>query len=145
MMLGGAMSFTTVENENGKNTTSFSLIPGFAYFVAHNFAMGLEVEYSRTKSPMSTSTTLVFGPLARGYIIEGLFGQVQYTWGESKFDSSLFNYTNSGSRFILATGYTVFLNNSIALEPMLFYSFEDGGNIFGLRIGFQAFLGRQTE
>lgn len=82
--------------------------------------------------------------MARGYIVEGLFGQAQYIWREYK-ESSFGDSKDSEDIFVLSVGYTAFLNNSIALEPMLFYSFEDGGNVFGLRVGVQAFLGRQTE
>lgn len=144
MMLGGGLSFTSVENENAKNSTSLTVAPGFAYFVANNFALGLEVEYTRNKSPNFTTTRLGLGPLARGYITGGLFGQAQYMWGERKVDYTSSQSKTSGSRFILGAGYTVFLNNSIALEPMLFYSFESDDNVFGLRVGIQAFLGRHS-
>ncbi|TVR84629.1 MAG: hypothetical protein EA409_00560 [Saprospirales bacterium] len=142
MMIGGGLYFTSIENENSSNTTSFSLLPGFAFFVANNFALGLELEYSRTKGTHSTLTSYGLGPIARGYMAGGLFGQVQYIWSEYKFEGSFGESKNSESAFRIGLGYTAFLNNSIALEPILFYSFEDEGNVFGFRIGVQAFLGR---
>ncbi|TVR88836.1 MAG: hypothetical protein EA411_03880 [Saprospirales bacterium] len=145
MMIGGAISFTSIENDNSSNSTVFSFYPGVAYFVANNFALGLQLEYNRVKNPNSTLTSYGFAPLARGYVVGGLFGQAEYGWSESKFESPFTESKKSESAFAIGAGYTAFLNNSVALEPLLFYSFEDDGNIFGFRLGVQAFLGRGNE
>jgi opacity protein-like surface antigen len=145
MMIGGGLSFSSIENDFGSNTTAFSFIPGAAYFVADNVALGLQLEYSRVKGPNATTTSYGFAPLAKGYVVGGLFGQVEYAWSETKFEGSFIESKDSKSAFAIGAGLTAFLNNSIALEPLLFYAFEDDRNVFGFRLGVQAFLGRGNE
>ena len=142
MMIGGGFSFSSIENDNSSNTTTCAFFPGFSYFVGNNVALGMELLYGRSSGPNTTFTSIGVGPLARGYVISGLFGQVQYTWMQDKFESSFGEAKTSESAFAVGVGYTAFLNNSIALEPLVVYSFEDDGNVFSVRVGIQAFLGR---
>jgi len=79
------------------------------------------------------------GPYARYYVYSGLYPQVKFVW-EKDEDPYFGDSTSTGFEFSL--GYTVFLNESVALEPAVFYKTHDNYDSYGLQIGFQAFLGR---
>lgn len=168
MLVGGSLSFSA-ETEKTKydgNTqtdgkwTSFSLEPQFGYFVIDNLAVGASLDLGLSKwrddddsDDDYTSTSIEFRPTVRYYLPQNIFFQGQVAFGSSKDKYGSGNvdedkYSNSG--FTLGVGYAYFLNDNIAIEPLIGYGswgqkdketdtkYVDNG-LF-LRIGFQIYL-----
>jgi hypothetical protein len=172
MMVGGSLqlSTNTDKNKTGNTTvtngksTSFALSPQFGYFVVDNLAVGAELSLGLSKfkdedgDSESTSSSVSIGPFVRYYFEPGLFVQGAFGIG-SAGTSSTFNNTRTETKYglteySLAAGYAYFLNDNIAIEPMVgfasnAYSRRDSdpkeknidSGLF-LRVGFQIYLGK---
>ncbi len=140
-MLGGSLGFESADvDDSDENLNVLSIAPNLGYFPVDNLGLGLNLAFiSYTQGDWKDTYTSI-GPFARYYLFDGLFPQVQYVW--EKYDFNGDDETISG--FDFSVGYTLFLNSSIALEPTIFYRTTDESDSFGLRIGIQAFLGREV-
>lgn len=141
-MIGGSAGFSSDKPDGGESTTSFELSPQLGYFIMDNLAIGALLSYQKS----GDASTFGFGPMIRYYFANNLFGQVSYAI--ASYDSGLPNSDSvSGNELGIGIGYDWWLNNSIAIEPVLGYSKQGGdlgkGSSFGLSIGVQAFLGRE--
>ncbi len=138
MMLGGSAGFT-MQAADGNDFYIISFAPQFGYFVVDNLAIGAAVSVTKMKD---IDPSFGIGPFVRYYLNNGLFGQVRYEF--QSMPGILDNVTGSAAG--IGIGYAAFLNNSISIEPVLFYNrhFGDLGefNEFGLQVGVSAYLGR---
>lgn len=171
MLVGGSLAFQSVTNKskfNGQSTTEgkntdFSIAPQFGYFVIDNLAVGATLDFGLSKwkdddgDYKSTATSFEFQPTVRYYLPVGVFFQGQFGVGGGKYkeeddgdsDEEKFNRTS----FAGAVGYAFFLNDNIAIEPMIGYGstidnykdldYKDINNGLFLRIGVQAYLGNR--
>lgn len=135
-MLGGSASFTSTSFKDiDGSTTTFILNPNIGYFIADDLAIGLGVAVSS----FNDNTDFGVGPFVRFYFADAIFAQagIDLGLGDNEF-----------TKFQVGVGYSWFLDNSVAIEPMLFYrsnSVPDPGfdsSVIGLSIGVQAFLDR---
>ena len=119
------------ENQTVTNSksTSISLEPRFGYFVIDNLAVGGELSLSTfsSKSESSdnkiTGTSFAIGPFVRYYFPPKIFLEGQYAFGVSntKYDWLDENQKSALSAWSLGAGYAAFLNENIAIEPMIGY------------------------
>lgn len=151
-MFGGEASFERLKPKGGgESRTTFTLTPDLGYYIIDDLGLGLSVIYSRTNAGILSLDLLAFNPWARYYIYKGLFARAGVQVGSYtiEFDNEEAKSTFSG--LDIGAGYSVWLSSSIALEPIVFLnvlnskdeSEEIKQTILGLRLGFQAFLGRE--
>jgi hypothetical protein len=172
MLVGGnfGLEFSTSKSKynnqtstNGKST-SFSLEPRFGYFVINNLVVGGELGLGLSSFKYDgeddkwTSTAITIGPFVRYYFQPGIFVEGKYAIGTMKtkdddFVGDVEEYKYSLSSVSLGAGYAYFLNENIALEPMI--GFQSSGQknktngepdvktidsgLF-IRVGFQIYL-----
>jgi outer membrane protein len=170
MLVGGSLGFSA-ETEKTKfngNTqtdgkwTSFSLAPQFGYFIIDNLAVGasLDLGLSKWKDEADSDddysvTSIEFIPTVRYYLPQNIFFQGQVGFGTSKYkygSGTVDEEKYSTISFALAAGYAFFLNDNVAIEPMIGYGsssekdkdtdvkYIDNG-LF-LRVGIQVYLGQ---
>jgi hypothetical protein len=110
------------------------LSPNAAYYIIDNLGVGGEVSLTAADG----YTSFGIGPFVRYYLNMGVFGQAGL------------QYINSGdygssTRFGFGAGYSLFLNDAVAIEPIASVGFGDGGVSFGIRVGVQAYLNRTSK
>lgn len=157
MLVGGQLSLTNHLDSEFKGT-SFSLTPQFGYFVINNLAVGAGINYSAQKIKSDDysyfSNSLQFQPFVRYYFKPGIFVHGSYAIGAGKTewtsDESSYNIYSWNT----SVGYAIFLNDHVAIEPMLGYNWytvngkgTDGtkassSSLF-FQVGFQIYLGRK--
>ena len=91
--------------------------------------------------------------MVRYYLPQNIFFHGEFGLGSSKSKNEPNNAESKSSVFSwgVATGYALFLNNNVAIEPMLGYgatSYKDKdtkdkdiNNGFFIQVGFQVYLG----
>ena len=139
-MIGGTAGFASQKFKDADESTTFlDISPLAGYYVIDNLAVGLGVSFTSVSFDGESTSTTSLSPFARYYVFNPFFLQAGVDLGLDE---------GAGTAFTAALGYSWFLNNSVAIEPALFYSSygaEGDANdysIFGLSIGVQAFLGR---
>ena|SRR5688572_14103348 len=137
-MVGGNAGFTSTKFKGAdeSNTTLF-LNPNLGYFIADDLAIGLNLNLTSANEV----TTFGLGPFVRFYFADAIFAQagVDLGLGDDEFTA-----------FHVGVGYSWFVDNSVAIEPTLFYRShgvdlpDDLGDfsVIGLSIGIQAFVDR---
>ena len=134
MLASGSVSFSSSTQKftnNGVTTTAgtqtdFSFGPGFGYFVADNIAVGAELVWGSSKSSpngiaSTTNSSIAFAPFARYYLESGLFGEGTIGFGSVKAESGNVSQKESLSLWGLGIGYAYFLNDHVAIEPVVQY------------------------
>ena len=169
ILAGGSLSFQTqtVKSEvNGTtntlgNITDIGFNPKVGYFFIDNLAGGLGVditahtEKEEGSSDKDTDSKFSITPFVRYYLDFGLFFQGQVGFGSQKSKNENGNTTTTVKYgtfdWGLGVGYAYFLNDHVALEPMITY----GQNILkdddsdgklsysgiGINVGLQVYLG----
>jgi len=134
-LLGGSASYVTSDGNS-----ALQINPNLGYFVANNFALGLNVGYTR----LEDFSIYQFGPGLRLYFGNSNSGKLFLHGGANILTNSDFSDPLYG--YIGRLGYAVFLNRSIALEIGLGYEkFEDSDAVFGSNFGFQIHFGPDKE
>ncbi|MEO6191189.1 MAG: outer membrane beta-barrel protein, partial [Saprospiraceae bacterium] len=129
------------------------LSPNIGYYFMDNLGIGLALNVSGTKLGRVKGSSFGAGPWLRYYVYKGVFAHAGYNFSSVKITTpGVPDLKFTGSNINLGIGYSHFLNNSIALEPKLYYDINssklDGDsesskdNTFGLSIGFQIFFNR---
>ena|SRR5688572_15241484 len=136
-MVGGSAGFQSFKFKDAdESTTIIDFSPNLGYFIADDLAIGLGLNVTSISSDGESFTDFGLGPFVRFYFADAIFAQagVNLGLGDSEF-----------TEFQVGVGYSWFLNDGVAIEPMLFYNShsEDGdtfdASTFGLSIGVQAF------
>jgi outer membrane protein len=169
MLVGGSLAFQSVTSKSkfdGQTTTDgkstdFSIAPQFGYFVIDNLAVGATLDFSLSKwdaeqgNDESTVTAFEFEPTVRYYLPVGVFFQGQFGIGTGKFKDEDDEEKFTRTSFAGAVGYAIFLNDNIAIEPMIGYGissdkytdldfdYKEIDNGLFLRVGIQAYLGNK--
>jgi hypothetical protein len=165
LMLGGSgsLEFSTNKDkgdgitvENYK-TTSFSLSPQIGVFVTDALAIGGGMSFNSTvfknrADNRTTNTSISIDPFIRYYLPQRLFFEGKFMIGTGTINSPNDKWSYSLTGWSLSAGYSIALNESIAIEPQLGYGLsafkpeddnvkEIDAGLF-LRIGFQVYLPR---
>jgi outer membrane protein len=174
-LVGGAVGFSATTGKAKSNSatstighyTSFSVNPNVGYFVIDNLAvgagLGLGVSTSKgdgNDNSKHTNTKFTLTPFARYYLDPGIFFQAQVGFGsESDKDKNNGSNTTTTTKYgvfnwALAAGYAYFLNDYVAIEPMVGFKSESLKNkdadVKGIdsglfiNIGLQVYLGARN-
>ncbi|MFC5270274.1 outer membrane beta-barrel protein [Adhaeribacter terreus] len=169
IMLGGNLGASyqkfSRENLNTKKKETGDLIEvRFAtktgYFFLPDFAVGINAAVEHTSINIDSTrfgaknTYLLAGPFVRYYLNNGLFGELNVNAGVNTVKGG--NKTDIKSAAV-GIGYAYFLNDRIAIEPLLSFNYVQGrvdnptfntkDSQFGpvLNIGVQAYLWAPTR
>lgn len=139
-MLGGNVGFTSSKVKDADASLSvFTIAPDVAYYIADDLAIGLALNFTSVSFDGNSNSSTSVGPSVRYYVADPIFVTVGAALGLDE---------GAGTSIYAGVGYSWFLNNSVAIEPMLFYqSNNNDGDLndssdFGLQIGVRAFVGR---
>ena len=157
----GASSSLSYNNYSFKGTTTnlniFNLNFKGGYFVADNFALGLNINYINLNQSTTNSTTSL-GIFVRYYFHTPVFVGVGVSSVTNSFTG--FGSSNSSTSTVLPfeLGYAAFITRNFAIEPSINYNVGDdkggvtfnGLNVgangsFGFNIGFTLYLNRGEE
>ncbi|HZY81557.1 MAG TPA: outer membrane beta-barrel protein [Cyclobacteriaceae bacterium] len=179
MLVGGGFDFSVDvhKTETGSTTTkngtsvSFGITPNFGYFVMDNLAVGASLglnastyTYADNNSTFkkSNSSSVNFIPFARYYVDPGIFFQVHAGGGGGTFkvdrrvnNPAINDEPEKTGTFTwgIGVGYAYFLNDFVAVEPMVLYSglntkYKSQDPVYttktsgpSLRVAFQIYLG----
>lgn len=113
-------------------TTSFSLTPRAGYFVTDAIAVGAGLAFSASSTKYDdddkyNGASISLTPFVRYYLPQRLFGQFELGLGSSKdkwtyVDDEDEEYKYKYFFWSLGVGYAYFLNNNVAIEPMISYN-----------------------
>ena len=141
-MVGGSAGFSSTKVKDAdESTTIINLSPNLGYFIADDLAIGLGVDLTSVSFGGESNTSFGLGPFVRFYFADAIFAQagVNLGLGDNEF-----------TEFEVGVGYSWFVSNDVAIEPILFYNSHsvDGDfgdfSTFGLAIGVQAFAHRDA-
>ncbi|GAB1445575.1 hypothetical protein MASR2M41_12860 [Flammeovirgaceae bacterium] len=152
---GGFFEFQSKKNSDYDfKTSTVSLMPWAGYMVIDNVAVGallnVSTQTSKSGGYKSTDTNILFGPVARYYLSNGLFAHGQFGIGsqKSKDDDSEDKYGASELR--IGVGYAARITDTILFEPIVGYlsssiknkdtDIKSTDNGFFLMAGFTIFL-----
>lgn len=135
---GSVLVNHTTHVVNDAKATSFgvSLNPKVGYFLTEKLAIGAEIALKSTSDKqesvlgdIKTNSFIVgFMPIARYYIVNGLFGEAAggISTQTTKIDDSVTEteYSAFGYGFRTGIGYALPLRTMVAIEPMVGYSWE---------------------
>jgi outer membrane protein len=174
-LVGGSLGFSATANKSkagsttttSSHSTDFSLSPDAGYFIIDNLAVGAALglsagstKYTGNNADKNSSTSVSLSPFVRYYLSQGIFfqGQVGFGSEKNKNKNGATNTTTTTkyntSNWSIAAGYAYFLNDFVAVEPMIGY----GANVtkttnpdvkysnpgLFLRVGFQIYLGERN-
>lgn len=160
MLVGGQLSFNYTPDPDYKGS-AFSLNPQFGYFVINNFAVGAGLNYSLQKFNYNNSgdyltTSLQIQPFVRYYFKPGIFIHGSYGIGAGKVsetNTTDYNYSFNLYSWTGSAGYAIFLNDNVAIEPMLGYKWntfnqkdsdsKSSSSSLYFQVGLQVYLGRR--
>lgn len=174
-LVGGSLGFSATTSKTKTNSatntnshsTSLYVSPDAGYFIIDNVAVGASLNLSTsstkgdgTDNSKTTSTNFTLTPMARYYLDQGIFfhGQVGFGSASTKYKATGSNTTTTTKygvfNWAVAAGYAYFLNDYVAVEPMVGYSSDSFKNkdadvkgidsgIF-IRVGLQIYLGARN-
>jgi opacity protein-like surface antigen len=135
MLLGGGIGYTSQKYETaGDDATdnTFSFTPSFGYFVADNFAVGLNLTYSSNKRENMDNfdgelktTEFLFEPFARYYMFTpndkfAFFAEGGLGFGSRKQDPEDLDETKASMfRFRVSPGFAYFISDKWSLDFQL--------------------------
>jgi hypothetical protein len=119
----------TTEGETKRTNLWFS--PKGGYFITDAIVVGAGISISSATTKFDDddkykSTSISFVPFARYYLPQGLFGHLEFGPGNSK-DKWLYDdgdeeeYKYTSFTWSVGAGYAYFLNDHVAVEPMVSY------------------------
>ena len=146
-MLGGTAGFESISPkvDGAESQTTINVSPNLGYFIADDLAIGLALNLQSVTNAGFVEgadfTDFGVGPFVRFYFADAIFAQAGLFLGLGD---------NEFTDIELGIGYSWFVDNSVAIEPKLFYRLhgvdlpDDAGDFstFGLSIGIQAFVDR---
>jgi hypothetical protein len=137
--LGGGFDLEYAKHSEGEKITSIETSPNAAFFLADKFAVGIRFNFKITLTKGSTlngtsyilrESTYSIIPFVRYYLFsylfsEGEIGYQRYWWNHDNVDRTKFG----GFTASINLGYSLFLNEHIAIEPVVSYAYERLKNI----------------
>ncbi|MDX1686049.1 MAG: outer membrane beta-barrel protein [Saprospiraceae bacterium] len=138
-MIGGGISYSSLSSDLlDDNINTFVFAPSVGYFVIDNLGVGLGVDFTSVSIDGESESSTFLTPAVRYYVFDAIFGQVSYRLATDDEDPNELG---------IGAGYSFFVNNAVAIEPMIRYSLisrdDDDANEIGLFIAIRAFIGRE--
>ena len=172
MLVGGNVGFSATTNKVDFNnttttqskSTTFSLTPQVGYFIIDKLAVGAGLNLTSVtdkadgSSDKDTQTSFSLVPMVRYYLDPGVFFQGQVGFGSASHknvDGSTTTTVKAGLfSWGVGVGYAYFLNDHVAIEPMLMYGMDTQKNkdndakyiasTLSVNVGFQIYLGERN-
>jgi hypothetical protein len=127
MIIGGGASlgfdnqrYTSGTLTNIYNTFNFGVSPRVLFFIVDRLALGAHVNFGFGLTNNSFSYYTGIGPELRYYTNTGLFLKTGLSYLYSHYETFNLNSLN----ITPGIGFAIFLNNNIALEPILTYDLD---------------------
>lgn len=136
ILAGGGVTFNQYRNKDlNIKTTNFSLQQQLAFAFADNVVLGARLGVGTSSS--SNNFSFSFAPFARYYVsnffVHGGFGYI-------------YNGNDGSALLDGEIGYALFLNNTVAIEPALYYNQMFANNSFssdmGAKLSLQIYFNR---
>jgi hypothetical protein len=178
-LTGGSLSFNIEKEKHyepiiGSNPQQIYIIDRrrfetdlyFGYYVFNNFAIGLKTDlihqYENRYLNLQPDpnkyyySNLLFGPFIRYSTDFGIFIEGSASFGFLRFKSAS-GFTNfKNNSFSLGAGYSIFVTNSVAIEPVIRYKYfhtprsedyvtELTTNGLSFAVGFQIYFGSKKN
>ncbi len=151
--VGGSVGFSSAKQEGaGKATTAIDLLPEAGYFLIDNLGVGLNAVFSETRQGNTSFAEFGIGPWARYYVYNNAFTQASFLTETLTIKGDFGKAKTSGNKVEVGLGYSAWLAEAVALEPMVYYDLSTSKdentnpvttNTIGLRIGLKIFLGEK--
>lgn len=158
-MVGANLLLANAQFQKGTETNyNLGLSPKLGVFVLPNIALGFSIDAGISGHKTFRSVSYGVTPFTRIYFAHDnaarrrplqAFAEAGVGFGgvntRIESGSSTTTLTTNGIRFYLMPGVDYFLNNHVAAEAGLQYTFTGGSpdaHVLGLSLGFQIFLGR---
>lgn len=147
------LNYSNYSFKGSSQTSSvFNINSRAGYFVANNFALGLNLGYLNVgSSGGSSSSYTTIGVFVRGFVSKSVFLG-------GGFNSTSITGSSSYTTYPFELGLAAFITDYFAIEPSLVYTASDGkGGVpilgipssavsaFGLNVGFTFYLNRVKE
>lgn len=167
-MVGGSIGVdfgnSKVEYDGNKisdsKQISVLLEPKYGYFVTDGLAVGLGIGFSSDTekyegNDKTTMNAFLVSPFVRYYTPVGLFGEASVGLGNvniiEQYEGEKDEYKTGVFGWSVGTGYAIFLNENVSLEPMISYNniigtsdedskFKTKTGLFMIQVGFNIFL-----
>jgi len=138
-MVGGSVGFSSMKDKQdvgGTSTdddkhTNIWVMPTFGMFIADGIVVGAGLSITSNKDESDdgtfsqTNSGFTLAPFGRYYHESGLFGHLNLEIGSGKVKTesggSSFESKTSIFGWRVGGGYALFLNNNVAVEPMITY------------------------
>jgi hypothetical protein len=122
--LGGKLSFSSVNN-GGQSATELDLSPNVSMFVSDNVELGMSLTLLHQNwQSYSSQTQYGAGPYLNVYLTSNHtqpFVGIAYNY--LNYAGGSYNQDNAVSKYTVQAGVSVPLNDHVALQPVLQYSF----------------------
>ena len=135
IMAGGTGQYSSSKTKGSTAAlTTLHVSPQIGFFLREGLAVGAKVDYAR----FSSANSLALAPYVRYFFLRKLYIQPALGFGVSG--------NNNVTSFQTDLGYALFLNKSVALEPVAFFNYSTSSNFdqtgYGLKIGLQVYFNR---
>jgi len=135
IMAGGTGQYSSSKTKGSTAAlTTLHLSPQIGFFLREGLAVGAKVDYAR----FSSANSLALAPYVRYFFLRKLYIQPAVGFGVSG--------NNNVTSIQTDLGYALFLNKSVALEPVAFFNYSTSSNFdqtgYGLKIGLQVYFNR---
>lgn len=135
----GSGSFELRSHKDGDTdtkTTTIGLLPWAGYLVVDNFVagalLGISTQTQKGTTFKSTDSQLLFGPMARYYMDNGLFGHGQFGFGSAKNKNESGGFSTETkfniSELRLGVGYAARISDTVLFEPIAGFLTESRKN-----------------
>jgi hypothetical protein len=132
MIANGSFSFySTKFKESETKLMGFEIIPWAGYFVIDNFAVGAMLQYdlaiqkNDNSDSKTTNTGLLFGPVLRYYMDNGIFVHGDLGFGKIKSKtesgSSDFESDYDVTEWRIGIGYAFRITDTVFFDPIIGY------------------------
>jgi hypothetical protein len=149
LLVGGTgnLGITTFDDQS---IFVFNVSPSISVFIQDNLALGGILGFGITSSENFTSISYGISPSVRYYFDSAnakskIFLVAEVGLVGSSTENLGFNNSDTGYRILIGPGIDLFLSESVALEGILSYNYNNISEFtktsnFGINVGFQVFL-----
>lgn len=124
--VSGSLSYSSTSSEgNDFSTKQLILTPQVGYFVLDNISLSLAIQYINYSYGEYDDTQWGFGPSVRYYLpLEKVYPFLEMSYLYSKFIDNE-DEARKQNTFMISGGLDYFLNESVAIESSISYTFEN--------------------
>ncbi len=124
--LAGSLSFSTTSSDGlDDNLNQLLLSPQVGYFFIDNVSLSLLIQYASNSRGDYSNTQWGLGPSLRYYLpLDKVYPFLELSYLYSKY-IEIEDYVRNENIYIISGGLDYFLNENVAIESNLSYTFEN--------------------